>query len=226
MSVCQPPVLSTPQVSRGSFRSDWTLDLTHPKVNPDEGWQYARSLDDPDDKWTAEIPAPLERLLAGSGVVPGLGGPSGSSSPRGERSSQHAPTTWARRRRWVRVMRRRLDIPPLSFLQPDGKTYNLSDDGILVPVAEIVSSPGAGSDGGQELGAMPTSFLSSSRDYVARARYLAGSGRTSTEAIAPSSSVGSTGAEVRRTINKLERAVNELRSGMFGATSSLPVIPY
>ncbi|KAG8904811.1 hypothetical protein FRB99_001117 [Tulasnella sp. 403] len=198
--------------------SDWTLDLTHPKVNAEEGWQYTRSLDEPDDRWTAEVPPQLERLLSGSGLVTGLTGPSGSSTPRSDASTTHAPIAWARRRRWVRVMRRRLDIPPLPFLQPDGKSYHLSDDGTLVPVIEIVpGSPVAGSDGGQELGSMPTSFLSASKDYVARARYLAGSQRTSSpDGVRPTGSALHTSADVKRTINKLERAVNELRTGMLG----------
>lgn len=196
--------------------SDWTLDLTHPKVNPEDGWQYARSLDEPDDRWTAEVPAQLERLLSGSGVVPGFGGGSGTPSPRQSGSGSHPVTSWARRRRWVRVMRRRLDIPPLPFIQPDGKMYHLSEDGALIPVSEeIANSPMSGSDGGQELGSMPTSFLSSSKDYVARARYLAGSQRSGSDLFSAGSS-RPTAADVKRTINKLERAVNELRTGMLG----------
>lgn len=224
--------------------SDWTLDLTHPRVDPSDGWQYARSLDEPDDRWTAEIPPQLERLLSGLGVVAGLTSPSGgSSTPRANGSGsglssagasamtqtqQHASTSWARRRRWVRVMRRRLDIPPLPFLQPDGKMYHLSDDGTLVLAADVVSigTPVAegSDDGGQELGSMPTTFLSASKDYVARARYLAGtSPRAESSLDAPlmssSSSSHMTAAEVKRVINKLERAVNELRSGMLGKES-------
>ncbi|KAG8901712.1 hypothetical protein FRC00_005116 [Tulasnella sp. 408] len=200
--------------------SDWTLDLTHPKVNPEDGWQYARSLDEPDDRWTAEVPAQLERLLSGSGVVPGFGGGSGTSSPRQSGSGSHPVTSWARRRRWVRVMRRRLDIPPLPFMQPDGKMYHLAEDGALIPVSEdIAISPMGGSDSGQELGSMPTSFLSSSKDYVARARYLAGSQRSGSDLFSAGSS-RPTAADVRRTINKLERAVNELRSGMLASISA------
>ncbi|KAG9011134.1 hypothetical protein FRB90_007454 [Tulasnella sp. 427] len=212
------PKPRTSAVREGAERShfwlsDWTLDLTHPKVNPEDGWQYARALDEPDDRWTAEVPAQLERLLSGSRVVPSFGGGSGTSSPG---SGSHPATSWARRRRWVRVMRRRLDIPPLPFMQPDGKMYHLSEDGILIPVSEeFVTSPMGESDGGQELGSMPTSFLSSSKDYVARARYLAGSQRSSSDSFSAGTS-RPTPADVRRTINKLERAVNELRTGMLG----------
>ncbi|KAG8872576.1 hypothetical protein FRB97_007499 [Tulasnella sp. 331] len=197
--------------------SDWTLDLTHPKVDASEGWQYARSLDDPDDRWSAEMPPQLERLLTG-GVVPGFSSPSGGpSTQRGGAngtSATHAATSWARRRRWVRVLRRRLDIPPLPFMQPDGHMYHLSEDAIWVPVQDAPISPTAdGSDAGQELGSMPTTFLSVSKDYVARARYLAGSPQT--ESTEPATSQLN-GADARRAINKLERAVTELRSGMFG----------
>ena len=102
-------------------------------------------------------------------------------------------------------MRRRLDIAPLSYLQPDGNLYALSESGALVSVQPNRED----GDGGQELGAMPASFLSRSKDYVARARYLAGS---STER-----DVSSTPADVRRGIAKLERAVLELRTGMLSS---------
>lgn len=98
-------------------------------------------------------------------------------------------------------MRRRLDIAPLSFLQPDGNMYALSESGALIPVPDH-----AGGGDGQELGAMPASFLSLSKDYVSRARYLAG---------APAEhDTSTTPADIRRDIAKLERAVLELRTGM------------
>ncbi|KZW04274.1 hypothetical protein EXIGLDRAFT_786159 [Exidia glandulosa HHB12029] len=203
-----PFQLPTPKgpVREGAERShfwlsDWTLDLTHPKVDANEGWQYARTFDDPDEQWSAEPPAMLERVLAGSGVLssPSITG----AQANGESSSRTRnlpPTAWVRRRRWVRVMRRRLDIAPLAFLQPDGNMYALSESGALVPVPDL-----AGGDG-QELGAMPTSFLSLSKDYVSRARYLAGT--------PGDRDASATAADVRRGIAKLERAVLELRTGM------------
>ncbi|KAG8928147.1 hypothetical protein FRC02_007296 [Tulasnella sp. 418] len=199
--------------------SDWTLDLTHPKVDADEGWQYSRSLDDSDDRWAAEVPPQLERLLTGSGVVSGLASPTAGSSSSHSNGSTPSSTSWARRRRWVRVMRRRLDIPPLPFLQPDGQTYHLAEDGSLIPVAasptRAANDDDDDDDGeGQELGAMPTSFLSSTKDYVARARYLADSPGTSSTT--PGRSAAATPADIKRAINKLERAVNELRTGMLG----------
>ena len=191
-----------------SGSSDWTLDLTHPRVDANEGWQYAHTFDDAEDKWTAEPPPPLERLLSGSGVVSaGLG----ASTSRPNSASRAAATqAWVRRRRWVRVMRRRLDIPPLPFLGPDGAMYQLSDNGTLVPHVSETRSDGYEVDG-HELGAMPPSFLSVSQDYVARSRYLAGT-PSSTDPSGNSESA----ADVRRAITKLERAVMELRTGMLG----------
>ncbi|KAJ8464010.1 hypothetical protein ONZ51_g9875 [Trametes cubensis] len=189
--------------------SDWTLDVTHPGVDAQDGWQYAHTFNDPDDQWVSEPPPQLERLLTGSGAVAvGLGGSSRSrSSSRASTSSgahPHGPQTWVRRRRWVRVMRRRLDIPPLPFLQPDGAMYHLVE-GQLIPYIEHDGSDFGGSDG-QEMGAMPSSGLSS-QDYVARARYLVGT---------PQTDENDTGSalEARRMIAKLERATNELRQGI------------
>ncbi|KAL4264569.1 hypothetical protein AB1N83_004346 [Pleurotus pulmonarius] len=186
--------------------SDWTLDITHPGVDADEGWQYAHQFNDPDEQWTAEKPAPLERLLTGSA--------SGPSTPAPNRagSGSRTPQTWVRRRRWVRVMRRRLDIPPLPFLEPDGLMYDLNAEGTLVPHVSH-SSNDFGDDGdGQELSALPASFLSHSRDYVARARYLVGS-----QLPDPDPSLASA-VEIRRAIATLERATTELRQGVLNDT--------
>lgn len=104
----------------------------------------------------------------------------------------------------MRVMRRRLDIPPLPFLMPDGAMYHLAD-GQLIPYVDQDESVFGGSEG-QELSAMPSTGMSS-QDYVARARYLVGT---------PSlddSDLGS-GLEARRMIAKLERATTELRQGL------------
>lgn len=99
------------------FRSEWTLDLTHPRVDVHEGWQYARVLDDSEDKWSAEQPPQLERLLGGSGIVQGMtssgssGTPSGRMSPnaavlspRGKgKGPANTRLSFARRRRWVSI---------------------------------------------------------------------------------------------------------------------------
>lgn len=187
--------------------SDWTLDVTPPGVDAQEGWQYAHSFSDPDDQWVSEPPPQLERLLSGSGAVGlGLGGSSRSrSSSHGSTSTgSHSPQAWVRRRRWVRVMRRRLDIPPLPFLLPDGGMYHLAD-GQLIPYVENEESDFGGSEG-QELSAMPSSGYSS-QDYVARARYLVGTPH-------PDDRDMSSALEARRMIAKLERATTELRQGL------------
>lgn len=203
-------------------RSDWTLDVTHPGVDAENGWQYAHYFDDSDDKWTAEPPPQLERLLSGSGAMTaglssgssrGVNNRAGPSSRPSSISAHH----WVRRRRWVRVMRRRLDIPPLPFLQPDGGSYHLGADGILIPHIESEGSI-FGDHEGQELGSIPSSGLSSAQDYVARANYLAGTQYGDAESI-----IGDPSAlEARRTIAKLERATTELRQGILG--KSLPSI--
>lgn len=204
-------------ISLMRHRSDWTLDVTHPGVDAEDGWQYSHYFDDTDDKWTAEMPPQLERLLNGSGAVTaGLSGSSsrGSSSSRAGPSSRPASISahhWVRRRRWVRVMRRRLDITPLPFLQPDGAMYHLDTDGVLIPHIESEGSI-FGDHEGQELGSMPSHGLSSAQDYVARARYLAGTQYGDAESI-----VGDPSAlEARRAIAKLERATTELRQGILG----------
>ncbi|RDB22638.1 hypothetical protein Hypma_010333 [Hypsizygus marmoreus] len=195
--------------------SDWTLDVTHPGVDAEEGWQYAHFFSDPDDQWTAEKPPQLERLLTGAGVVgvglPGSMSRSGSRSNSVSSSSSHrAPQTWVRRRRWVRIMRRRLDIPPLPFLEPDGSMYHVDSDGTLIRYVEDSASDRASGEG-QELGSMPATFLSSAQDYVARSRYLVGTHSQSADPNAPISAI-----EARRAIAKLERATMELRQGILG----------
>lgn len=104
---------------RDRFRSDWTLDVTHTRVDVQDGWQYARLLDDSEDKWAAEQPPLLERLLSGSGLVQGMtassssggsgmasgstSGAGGLRSPRAAKGKGPANTnlSFARRRRWV-----------------------------------------------------------------------------------------------------------------------------
>ncbi|KII94682.1 hypothetical protein PLICRDRAFT_96167, partial [Plicaturopsis crispa FD-325 SS-3] len=180
----------------------------------EDGWQYAQSFDTPDELWTAEKPPQLERLLGGNGVVAAGLSPGPRSNGRGRSlsgSSSSAPVNsqkWVRRRRWVRVMRRRLDIPPLPFLEPDGAMYHLSDDGTLIPY--IDESIGFVDEGyGEELTEMPSSMLSGARDYVSRARYLVGNqSRDETNGTAVSA------LEARRAIAKLERATTELRQGI------------
>ena len=109
-------------------------------------------------------------------------------------------------------MRRRIDISPLPFLQPDGGMYYLTSDGSLIPFVDQTSQV----DDGQELGTMAPTFLSSAQDYVARARYLVGNQTKDGDASYPSR----TAAEIRRSIAKLERATAELRQGILGVSCS------
>lgn len=109
--------------------------------------------------------------------------------------------TWVRRRRWVRVMRRRL-FPPLPFMEPDGAMYDLAHDGSLMPRVSDGES-----EEGQELGTMRPNRLSSAQDYVTRARYLVGNRSESSDET-------QSAVEIRRAIAKLERATSELRQGI------------
>ncbi|KAI0321846.1 hypothetical protein OF83DRAFT_162573 [Amylostereum chailletii] len=185
--------------------SDWTLDVTHPGVDAETGWQYSQSFDDPDEQWTPEPPAQLERLLHGTSVVTGFGSPTVPGS-RSRSNSRHLQS-WVRRRRWVRVMRRRLDIPPLPFLGPDGGLYHWLSDGTMVSFEETIND--FGDMDGQELESIPSNPLTSAQDYIARARYLAGEQNDSDEIMDQHSSA----IEARRAIAKLERATTELRQG-------------
>lgn len=183
--------------------SDWTLDVTHPAVDAEDGWQYAQSFGESEEKWVAEKPMQLQRILNGSGIVAAGFGAASSSSLS---STSRTHPTWVRRRRWVRIMRRRLDLPPLPFLEPDGAMYYLDSDGALIPYREETQ------DRGLDLELIPpNAMISSARDYVARARYLVGN------QFQNSDTVPFTSIEVRRAIAKLERATMELREGILGA---------
>ena len=110
-------------------------------------------------------------------------------------------------------MRRRLDVTPLPFMQSDGNLFSLTEDGSLISyVPNEVSGFEGNESGGVELSAPTSNVLSSHHDYVSRARYLAsgsgGMGIDETILQAP--------ADIKRTINKLSRAVSELRLGILG----------
>jgi hypothetical protein len=111
-------------------------------------------------------------------------------------------------------MRRRLDIPPLPFLGPDGKYYHWLQDGTMVPFEDTANN--FGESEGQELSAVPSNPLASAQDYVARARYLAGRQVGDPETVDNSNSV----VEARRAIAKLERATTELTQGILGTLCS------
>jgi hypothetical protein len=215
----QPFVLPVPRehaIQGGAERShfwlsDWTLDLTDPRVDAIEGWQYAVSFKERDENWTADPLPALERLMNGSGLL--------TPGPYPPAVGSHN-TTWVRRRRWVRVMRRRLDIPTLPFMESDGSLYSLTSEGTLVPHIDLLpdqGSPSQGGEDGAELSSMPlpSPFLSQSQDYVSRAKYLAGGHLTIDD-----NDGNSSPAQVRKSIAKLERAVSELRVGTLSKSSS------
>ncbi|KAG2174446.1 hypothetical protein INT44_006709 [Umbelopsis vinacea] len=72
------PSSSNSDQSHWFWLTDWQIDYSDPRVDPTSGWQYAKTFDDADDRWTP--------------VAPGSG------------------SGWVRRRRWVRVMKRRMDL--------------------------------------------------------------------------------------------------------------------
>lgn len=93
--------------------------------------------------------------------------------------------------------------------------YHLAADGSLIPYVEDDGSD-FGDGEGQELGIARS--MSSAQDYVARARYLAGTQYGD----ADSTNGISSALEARRVIAKLERATTELKQGIIG--KSLPSI--
>jgi hypothetical protein len=158
------------------------------------------------------MPDQLARIMSSNGIVAaGFGGPSARTASLSSHPQGRAQLAWVRRRRWVRIMRRRLDIPPLAFLEPDGSMYHLDFDGSLIPYTEDVSQTQLpdGSEG-REMAAMSSTFLSSAQDYVARARYLVGNQLQDPDTAGSSVSA----VDVRRAIAKVERATMELRQGI------------
>ena len=166
------------------------------------------------------MPIQLKKITSSNGTSSGSGGPSSRGSLFSSANPGRLQLQWVRRRRWVRIMRRRLDIPPSPFLQPDGAMYHLGLDGDLIPYVEKSynnekSYNDSPDPDGQELGTMPSTFLASAQDYVSRARYLVGSHLHDWDANEGSS------IEIRRAIAKLERATTELRQGILSKYRNL-----
>lgn len=182
--------------------SEWQPDLTHPLVDVEEGWQYARSFDDSEERWTGEVAPPLARLLDGRGLSSSVSRAVGAAgNANGTAGDQEAtPTSWVRRRRWVRVMRRRLDI----------------EFGDELEAAETL--PGTALDIYEAEGNVDMSGLDPSADYVARAEYIAG--KSAVDGSTPADALGEDAPELWRRIARLEMAVSELRNGAFGELNS------
>lgn len=160
------------------------------------------------------MPNQLKRNTSSKGISSGLGSPSSRGSLLSANPGR-PQLQWVRRRRWVRIMRRRLDIPPSPFLEPDGAMYHFDLDGYKIPYVEksYNNSPDPGE--GQELGTMSSTFLASAQDYVSRARYLVGNHLHDWDGNESSS------IEIRRAIAKLERATTELRQGILSKFRNL-----
>ena len=196
---------------------EWQLDTTHPLVDVEFGWQYAQSFDALDDKWSSQPPPPLERLLEGRGlsasVTRALTGGAGLASASADQEA--SSTGWVRRRRWIRVLRRRLDIEFGDDLEAcegavstDGQRNgsNQEDDAHsnerTLSTAAIMSA--------QEAAKLECSQLGSDADYVSRAKALAGSSAAS--GATPADALGDDRDELARRIARLVMAITELRA--------------
>lgn len=169
--------------------SDWTVDLTSPVGSPLDGWSYAPSFDTSAQEWTATPPASASASASESGSGSGSGGT--------------ASQKWVRRRAWVRVMRRRLDLPDWGFedVEPRRRRSSLAEEAD-VPAHESEAA---------ELVPM---------DYRSRARFLIGQSSDIWDQLSPvaPSSEGPELAvdqvELRKRVAQLERAADELRRGI------------
>ncbi|GAA5857263.1 hypothetical protein JCM8547_009404 [Rhodosporidiobolus lusitaniae] len=181
--------------------SDWVVGTTAPTSSPVDGWSYASSFDTPADKWTAEPPVEVQRAFEGG---PGL-------ALSGKK--------WVRRRNWVRVMRRRVDLPDWGYADLPPFPRRPSSD--TTAVAAAYSPPSS-------LPAVET-VPPSSLDYRARAQFLAGvshtlstagnasdraSVRSGKTAVADEEAAPTDRAELKKLAARLERAADELRKGM------------
>ncbi|KAK4058123.1 hypothetical protein OIO90_000862 [Microbotryomycetes sp. JL221] len=185
------PTIDAPRGEPAWFwLSDWTIDLTDPKSSPVDGWSYARSFDAGPEAWQSEAPDELHSLS------------------QGDASLSLGSKKWVRRRRWVRIMRRRLDVPNWGFT---GAFHATQDAGEKSSHEELAATL---------------------EDYRARARFLAGErsaklGIASQMADQASIRSGKTvvldgestspeldRAELRKAAARLERAIDELRAGV------------
>ncbi|SPO27125.1 uncharacterized protein UTRI_10586_B [Ustilago trichophora] len=198
--------------------SEWQLDTTHPLVDVEHGWQYAQSFDALDDKWSSQPPPPLERLLEGRGlsasVTRALTGGAGLASAQGDQEA--SSSGWVRRRRWIRVLRRRLDIEFGDDLEAcEGALSSDADDlgegsGAGTHGAESHGLSTAAIMAAQEAAKLECSQLGPDADYVSRAKALAGSSAAS--GATPADALGDDRDELARRIARLVMAITELRA--------------
>ncbi|GAA5831894.1 hypothetical protein JCM11251_003923 [Rhodosporidiobolus azoricus] len=191
----EPSNISASSASHGEpawiWLSDWVVDTTSPRSSPVDGWSYASSFDAPSEEWAPEPPIEIQRALEGGPGLPLSG------------------KKWVRRRQWVRVMRRRVDLPEWGFadLPPFPRRPSVSRR----PSASSVAEPAP----------VPPFTL----DYRARAQFFAGnphplttagnvSDRASIRSGLTATSALPDRAEGRKSLARLERAADELRRGM------------
>ncbi|GAA5902200.1 hypothetical protein JCM6882_006727 [Rhodosporidiobolus microsporus] len=179
--------------------SDWVVDTTSPSSSPIDGWSYASAFDAPSDEWAPEPPIEVRRAFEGSGPSLALSG-----------------KKWMRRRQWVRVMRRRVDLPEWGFADlPPFPRRPTASRRASASSASILSLSAADP--------APSSNL----DYRARAQFFAGnphplssagnasdraSIRSGTTVMAESAATDR--GELKKALARLERAAEELRQGM------------
>ncbi|KAL9936202.1 hypothetical protein V8E36_005044 [Tilletia maclaganii] len=233
--------ITAPSEPSHFWLSDWQLDFSHPMVSIDDstgdgqgGWQYAPSFDTPDERWCAEIPPPLGRLLEGKGLgssvtravassagaLPIIGSGSSSSATAatdGDRDREATPpgSGWVRRRRWIRVMRRRLDIEFGDELEAAERII-ISPSTFSTPSDLLAMSPAALR--AQDIARSEAARLGSEADYVARARTLAGGGVGA--GLTPADVLGQSRDEADARTARLELAVAELRANAFSDGSA------
>ncbi|CBQ72642.1 conserved hypothetical protein [Sporisorium reilianum SRZ2] len=197
---------------------EWQLDTTHPFVDVEHGWQYAQSFDALDDKWSSQPPPPLERLLEGRGlsasVTRALTGGAGLANAQADQEA--SSSGWVRRRRWIRVLRRRLDIEFGDDLEAC-EGVGSADMEHVIPSNDS-DTRGGGSHGlstaaimaAQEAAKLECSQLGPDADYVSRAKALAGSSAAS--GATPADALGDDRDELARRIARLVMAITELRA--------------
>lgn len=153
------------------------VDLTHQASSPVDGYSYATSFDAPPEEWTSEPPPELRLLLEGGGGGLGLG-----------------RQKWVRRRRWVRVMRRRLDLPPWGYgeeARSREREEVPSSDYLVKALFHAGANPCNATLHSSGAGVCSGKTVTRSEDDAEVDR-----------------------AELRRTAARLERAADELRAGM------------
>lgn len=196
--------------------SQFFVDLSPSNVNAEQGWQYAKSFDELEENWSSEIPNEVVRILSG-GEIPNKG------------------VKWVRRRRWARIMRRRIHIPHWGF----------DDDPVSSSSEHTEGEEHRSTKLNQGSSEMPATAV---RDYLERAQYFVGShirsraqaengtkdwynsdgdetmSLRSLQTVIAESQNGEEelgNASARKVIARLERALQELHEGIEGEETNI-----